>query len=230
MSIQSLLTLLTEIREFVSEFTMRGGSVWGQAFRVVKKVLFRQSMADRLDDFHRRIDQYALGLNIYLTISAEDKRWEELIALRNELNAHSEDLMEELWTLKGDPAKLKELLEALREEVGEGNAAILREIKFLQHTAEGEDGLSMKDLVRLGESLKASNEGLVVEMAKHKEVIRVKEEEVIAREVPCEEEMASIPLNPIMPHDGIELLQAIYTLHKQLNDNQEACLLLCDRV
>eukprot|EP00981_Chlorochromonas_danica_P009042 scaffold2447_cov127-Ochromonas_danica.AAC.1 len=134
-------------------------------------------MAESLDDFHRRIDQCALALNINLTISAEDKRWEELLALRDELNAHSVDLMEELWRSRRVPGKLKELLEALREDIGKDNTAVLKEIKSLQHMADGEDSLSMKDFVRLGESLKTSNEVLVVKMAKHEEVIRVKEEE-----------------------------------------------------
>eukprot|EP01040_Poterioochromonas_malhamensis_P020079 gene20079-23900_t len=202
MSIQSLLTLLTEIGEFVRKFTKQGGSVWGQALRGAKKVLFRQSMAESLDDFHRRIDQCALALNINLTISAEDKRWEELLALRDELNAHSVDLMEELWRSRRVPGKLKELLEALREDIGKDNTAVLKEIKSLQHMADGEDSLSMKDFVRLGESLKTSNEVLVVKMAKHEEVIRVKEEEeeeekVIPREGTCEEKMELIPLKPV---------------------------------
>eukprot|EP00969_Alexandrium_andersonii_P238295 10517638-Alexandrium_andersonii.AAC.1 len=60
-----------------------------------------------------------------------------MVALRNELNTHSEDLMEELWALKRNPDELKELLEALREEAGEDNAAILREIGSLQQKMEG---------------------------------------------------------------------------------------------
>eukprot|EP00981_Chlorochromonas_danica_P010271 scaffold3072_cov125-Ochromonas_danica.AAC.2 len=178
MSIQSLLTLLTEIGEFVRKFTKRGGSVWGQAKRLGKKVLFRKTAAESLNDFHQRIDQCASLLNIsLLTMSAEDKRLEEMAALRNELNAQSEDLIEELRELKSDPGKLKELLEGLSEEVGEGNVDILREIKSLQQKVESQDSLSLRDLGGLEESLKASNEVLAAKMDKHyEEVVGVKEE------------------------------------------------------
>eukprot|EP01039_Chlorochromonas_danica_P010073 gene10073-biopygen5056 len=177
MSIQSLLTLLTEIGEFVRKFTKQGGPVWGQAKRATKKVFFRQTVAESLNDFHKRIDQCASALNICLTMSAEDKRREEMVALRNELNAQSEDLMAELRELKSDPGKLKELLKGLREEVGEGNVAILREIKSLQQKMESQDPLSLRDLGGLEESLKASNEALAAKMDKHyEEVVGVKEE------------------------------------------------------
>eukprot|EP00981_Chlorochromonas_danica_P013447 scaffold6367_cov155-Ochromonas_danica.AAC.1 len=183
MSIQSLLTLLTEIGEFVRKFTKQGGSVWGQAKRFGKRVFFRQTVAESLSDFHQRIDQCALTLNISLTMSAEDKRREEMDALRNELNANSEDLMKELRELKSDPGKLKELLEGLREEVGEGNVDILREIKSLQKKVESQDPLSLRDLGGLEESLKASNEVLAAKMDKHyEEVVRVKEEVMVVRQ------------------------------------------------
>eukprot|EP00981_Chlorochromonas_danica_P008899 scaffold2340_cov185-Ochromonas_danica.AAC.1 len=183
MSIQSLLTLLTEIGEFVRKFTKQGGSVWGQTKRVAMKVLFRRSVAESLRDFHHRIDQCASALNICLTISAEDKRREEMAALRNELNAHSEDLMEELWALKRDPGKLKELLEALREEVGEDHGSIQKEIKSLQQKVQSQDSLSLRDLGGLEESLKASNEALATKMDKHyEEIVRVKEEVMAARQ------------------------------------------------
>eukprot|EP00981_Chlorochromonas_danica_P016322 scaffold16767_cov248-Ochromonas_danica.AAC.1 len=126
-------------------------------------------MAEKLSYFHERIDQCALALNICLTTSAEDKRREEMVALRNELNTHSEDLMEELWALKRNPDELKELLEALREEAGEDNAAILREIGSLQQKMEGKVPLSLKDLGGLEESLKESNEALAVKMEEHYE-------------------------------------------------------------
>eukprot|EP00981_Chlorochromonas_danica_P007587 scaffold1812_cov178-Ochromonas_danica.AAC.2 len=183
MSIQSLLTLLTEIGEFVRKFTKQGGPVWGQAKRATKKVFFRQTVAESLNDFHKRIDQCASALNICLTMSAEDKRREEMVALRNELNAQSEDLMAELRELKSDPGKLKELLKGLREEVGEGNVAILREIKSLQQKMESQDPLSLRDLGGLEESLKASNEALAAKMDKHyEEVVRVKEEVMAVRQ------------------------------------------------
>eukprot|EP00981_Chlorochromonas_danica_P001871 scaffold386_cov174-Ochromonas_danica.AAC.45 len=163
LSIQSLLTLLTEIRDFLRKFTKQGGSILGQAKRVTKKAFFSRKMAEKLNDFHRRIDQCALALNICLTTSAEDKRREEMVALRNELNTHSDDLMEELGALNRDPDELKELFEALREEAGEDNAAILREISSLQQKVEGK---ASWDLSRLNESLKESNEALVVQMEK----------------------------------------------------------------
>eukprot|EP00981_Chlorochromonas_danica_P004442 scaffold889_cov127-Ochromonas_danica.AAC.1 len=183
MSIQSLLTLLTEIGEFVRKFTEKGGSVWGQAKRVTNAVLGRQTVAESLRDFHHRIDQCASALNICLTISAEDKRREEMAALRNELNAHSEDLLEELREFKRDPGKLKELLEALREEVGEDHGSIQNEIKSLQQKVESQVSLSLRDLGGLEESLKASNEALATKMDKHyEEVVRVKEEVMAARQ------------------------------------------------
>eukprot|EP01039_Chlorochromonas_danica_P011260 gene11260-biopygen5633 len=184
MSIQSLLTLLTEIDEFVRKSIEKRGSVWGQAKRATKKVLFRQTVAESLNDFHRRIDQCASLLNIsLLTMSTEDKRREEMVALRNELNAQSEDLMAELRELKSDPGKLKELLEPLSEEVGEGNVGILREIKSLQQKVESQDPLSLRDLGGLEESLKASNEALAAKMDKHyEEVVRVKEEVMAVRQ------------------------------------------------
>eukprot|EP01039_Chlorochromonas_danica_P022341 gene22341-biopygen5755 len=118
-----------------------------------------------MSEFHRRIDQCALDLNINLKMSADDKRREEIIALRNELNAHTDALLEELRGLKRDRDKLKKLLEMLSKEAGVvGNAAILRELESLQHKVEGQVSLSMGDLVRLEETLKTSNEGLVVNM------------------------------------------------------------------
>eukprot|EP00981_Chlorochromonas_danica_P005517 scaffold1122_cov116-Ochromonas_danica.AAC.1 len=122
-------------------------------------------------------------------MSAEDKRLEEMVALRNELNAQSEDLIEELREFKNDPGKLKELLEALSEEVGEGNVDILSEIKSLQQKvesqqkAESQDSLSLRDLGGLEESLKASHEALAAKMDKHyEEVVGVKEEVMGVRE------------------------------------------------
>eukprot|EP00981_Chlorochromonas_danica_P008338 scaffold2131_cov109-Ochromonas_danica.AAC.1 len=92
------------------------------------------------------------------------------------------------------------LMLMFRKEAEEGNDAIFRELQSLQHKVKGQSSLSMNDLVRLEETLKASNEPLVVEIAKrNEEVVQRKDDDI---EVDMLAKMGGDPHHPkALPSD-----------------------------
>eukprot|EP00981_Chlorochromonas_danica_P003166 scaffold633_cov288-Ochromonas_danica.AAC.1 len=156
LSIQSLLTLLTEIQYFMAEAVMISGLV----DRIIP---IHQSFADKLDDFYRRIDQHALELNIPLDLSEEEKRREEEIAALDIETCYYGDSVKEYDMLGSKGKELaslphhEEAMEALNL-IGDIQRELLNKV-FQELSQIKKDGVS------IDEQMKRIRKSLLVKQA-----------------------------------------------------------------
>jgi hypothetical protein len=145
--LQSLKKLLSEIKDFVSQYGQ--DSSLSIARKMAVNDEFRSKRVEEISSFNVRIHELRCTLLPAVDISVEKNREEDLEDFRLDMEAMLETVIEELKGLRTYPAELKRCLQAMKQNCSEGETEVLNKLSEV----EANVNVSLMDLSDIEQTL-----------------------------------------------------------------------------